>query len=155
LHQQFDLQVRLASLLTGSTQAVVEARSIRDQVKAILPQASGAIKDSIQTFADKLKVVLDGPEKPAPGSQGPSLSRVNGAADTLYAEVGSADAAPTTAQSAAAAAAEHDAPIVMKQWEEMKASDLAALNVQLRGAHLPELKLELHSDAGPGEGDEE
>ncbi|MFZ0803572.1 MAG: glycoside hydrolase [Terriglobales bacterium] len=155
LHQQFDLQVRLASLLTGSTKAVVEARSIRDQVKAILPQASGAIKDSIQTFADKLKVVLDGPEKPAPGSQGPSLSRVNGAADTLYAEVGSADAAPTTAQSAAAAAAEHDAPIVMKQWEEMKASDLAALNVQLRGAHLPELKLELHSDAGPGEGDEE
>jgi len=155
LHQQFDMQTRLASLLTGSTKAVVEARSIRDQIKAILPQASGTIRDSIQTFADKLKLVLDGPEKPAPGSQVPTLSRINGAANTLYTEVDSADAAPTTAQSAATAAAENDASVVMKEWEEMKASDLAALNAQLRDAHLPELKLEAHSDAGVGEGDEE
>ncbi len=155
LHQQFDMQTRLASLLTGSTKAVVEARSIRDQIKAILPQASGTIRDSIQTFADKLKLVLDGPEKPAAGSQVPTLSRINGAANTLYTEVDSADAAPTTAQSAATAAAENDASVVMKEWEEMKASDLAALNAQMRDAHLPELNLEAHSDAGVGEGDEE
>jgi hypothetical protein len=37
----------------------------------------------------------------------------------------------------------------------MKASELAALNAQLRDAHLPELKLEVHSGAGVGEGDEE
>ncbi len=154
LRQQFDLQVRLASLLTSSSRAVIEARSVREQVKGILPQASGAAKDSIQAFADKLKVVLDGPDRPAPGSQVPTLSRVNGTADTLYAEVDRADAAPTTAQAGAAATAEHDASIVMKQWEQTKA-ELTALNAQLRDAHLPELKLEVHSEMGMGGGDEE
>ena len=33
LQQQFDLQVRLASLLTNSTKAVLQARSIREQIK--------------------------------------------------------------------------------------------------------------------------
>jgi len=53
------------------------------------------------------------------------------------------------------AAAEHDASVVLKQWDEMKVSDLPAINAQLRSAHLPELKLEVHSDPGMGEGDEE
>jgi hypothetical protein len=47
-------------------------------------------------------------------------------------------------------------PIIpMKYREEMKASDVSALNAQLRDAHLPELKLEVHSDPGMGEGDED
>jgi photosystem II stability/assembly factor-like uncharacterized protein len=155
LQQQFDLEVRMASLLTSSTRVVLEARSLRDQIKAVLPQASGPTKDSIQSFADKLKALSDGPDKPVPGSQVPTLSRLNGAAGTLYAEVDSADAAPTSAQTTAAAAGENDAAIVMKQWEEMKTSDLTALNAQLRNAHLPELKPEVHTDMGAGEGDEE
>ena len=155
LHQQFDLQVRLATLLSESTKAVTQARSIREQIKTILPQASGAAKDSIQGFADKLKVVLDGPDKPAPGSQIPTLSRVNGTASALYAEVDSADATPTVAQSEATGAAEHDSSTVMPQWESLKGADLAALNAQLRDAHLPEIKLEVNSDMGAGEGDED
>jgi photosystem II stability/assembly factor-like uncharacterized protein len=155
LQQQFDLQVRLASLLTNSTKAVLEARSIREQIKTITPQASGSTKDSVQTLDAKLKALLDGPDKPALGSQIPTLSRANGAAQTLYAEVDRADAAPTTAQTAAAVAAENDASALMKQWEQVKTSDLAALNAQLRDAHLPELKLEVHSDLGMGDGDEE
>ena len=133
----------------------MEARSIRDQVKTILPQASGPLKDSTQAFADRLKLVLDGPDKPTPGSKEPTLSRVNGAADTLYGAVDSADAAPTAVQATAASAAEQDASVILKRWDEMKASELAALNAQLRDAHLPELKLEVHGDAGMGEGDEE
>jgi photosystem II stability/assembly factor-like uncharacterized protein len=155
LQQQFDLQVRLASLLTSSTKSVAEARSIREQVKAILPQASGSTKDSLQAFDVKLKTLQDGPDKPAPGSKELTLSRVNGATDTLYAEVDRADAAPTVAQAAATAGAEHDASIVMKQFEEMKASDLVALNAQLHSAHLAEVNLEAHGDPGAGEGDEE
>jgi len=155
LQRQFEMQVRLASLLSNSTKAVVEARSIRDQIKTILPQVNGTVKDSIQTFAEKLRVVLDGPEKPVPGAQAATLSRVNGAADTLYGQVDSADAAPTTAQATAAGSADHDASIVMKEWEKLKTSDLATLNAQLRDAHLPELKVEVHGDAGGGEGDEE
>ncbi|MGB7586000.1 MAG: glycoside hydrolase [Terriglobales bacterium] len=155
LRQQFDLQMRLASLLTDSTKAVEEARSIREQIKSIIPQASSPIRDSLQAFGAKLKTLLEGPEKPAPGSQAPTLSRVNGEADGLYTEVDRADAAPTAAQAAAATAAEQDASALMKEWEEMKTADLAALNTQLRIANLPELKVELHSDPEMGGEDEE
>jgi photosystem II stability/assembly factor-like uncharacterized protein len=155
LQQMFDMQTRLASLLTHSTQAVVEARSVRDQIKSVSAQASGSTKDSIQTFADKLDHILGGAAGAGTGAQTPTLTRVNGAANTLYADVGRADAAPTTAQAAAAATADHDASIVMKVWEEMKATDVPALNVQLREAHLLELKLEAPSEPGAGEGDEE
>lgn len=156
LKQQFDLQLRLASLLSSSTKAVAETRSIREQIKAIVPQASGSTKDLIQTFADKVKAVADGPDKPAAsGPKEPALGRVNGTANTLYTEVDRADAAPTTAQAAATAAAENDAAVVLKAWEELKTSGLATLNSQLRSAHLPELTLQVHSDPGPGEGDED
>jgi photosystem II stability/assembly factor-like uncharacterized protein len=155
LHQQFDLQVRLASLLSSSTKSASEARSIREQLKTILSQADGPAKDSIQTFADKVKMIVDGTDKAVPGSKEPTLSRVNGAADTLYGQVDSADAAPTTAQTLAATTAEQDGAVVTKEWDEMKASELPVLNALLRDAHLPELKLESHSDSGMGDGDKE
>jgi hypothetical protein len=155
LQQQFDLQARLASLLTNSTRALMEARSVREQIKTVDSQASGSVKDSLHTFAAKLDVILGAPGRPGASSPTPTLTAINGTADTLYAAVDSADAAPTTAQATAAAAAEHDASVVLKQWDEMKVSDLPAINAQLRSAHLPELKLEVHSDPGMGEGDEE
>ncbi len=155
LQQQLALQMRLASLLTNSSKAVTEARSIREQIKTIAAHASGSTKDSLQTFAAKLNVVVGGPERPGSSSQVPTISRVDGAANTLYAEVERADAAPTAAQTAATADAEHDASIVITQWEEMKASGLPALNTQLRNANLPELKLETPIDTAAGQGDVE
>ena len=149
------MQHHLASLLSASTEAVGQVGSVREQIKTILTQASGSIKDSLQQFDNKLKLALDGPGKPASGKKEPTLSSVNGAASTLYAEVDRADAAPTTAQSAATTAAERDASIVMRQWVEMKASDLPALNTQLRGAQLPEINPEKHIDTGVGQGDED
>ncbi|MGH9500726.1 MAG: WD40/YVTN/BNR-like repeat-containing protein [Terriglobales bacterium] len=155
LEEMFDLQTRLASLLTQSTHAVVQTRSIREQIKALLPQASGTVKESLQALDDKIKVVMEGAAKPVPGAKEPTLSRVNGAADTLYTEVDRADAAPTAAQATAAQATERDVAIVLKRWEEMKASDLDQLNAQLRGAGLRELTLKIQYDVEIGEGDEE
>jgi photosystem II stability/assembly factor-like uncharacterized protein len=155
LQRMFDLQVRLASLLSRSSAAAIEARSLREQIRAVAPQASGPAKESLQAFAAKLEAMLGGPERPGMAPQAPTLSRINGAAQTLYTDVDRADAAPTTTQAAAADATEHDASVVIKGWEAMKTSDLAALNAQLRGAHLPELRLEVHSATGDGEGDED
>ena len=53
-----------------------------------------------------------------------------------------ADAEPTAAQSEAIAATEHDALDVMKRWDVLKASDLPALNGELRAANLPEVHIE-------------
>jgi hypothetical protein len=61
--------------------------------------------------------------------------------------VGQSDAAPTAAQINAAADAEHNFSAVMKRWEEIKKTDLAALNRQLRGANLPEINLESNGQA--------
>jgi photosystem II stability/assembly factor-like uncharacterized protein len=155
LKQQSGLQARLGTLLSDSSRAVIEVRTIREQLKGIAAQASGSVKESLQTFNAKLEGVLGGPERPGATTQPPTLGRVNGAAQALYAEVDRADAAPTTAQAAATDATEHDASVVLKQWEAMKASDLPALNAELRRAHLPELTLKMHGDAGMGEGDED
>jgi hypothetical protein len=77
----------------------------------------------------------------------PSLSGVNGQASALYGEIDRADAAPTAAQDSSNAAIEKDFVPVMKQWDDLKANDLPALNQKLRGAKLPEIRLEASSPA--------
>jgi hypothetical protein len=61
---------------------------------------------------------------------------------TLYGSLGQADAAPTTSQISAVTDTERDISILMKRWEEIKSSDLPALNQQLKSANLPEIRLE-------------
>ena len=70
------------------------------------------------------------------------LSRESGAVGTLYGAIGQADAAPTAAQINAVAESERGLSAVMKRWEEIKNSDLPALNGRLKKAKLPEIKVE-------------
>ncbi|MGB2605360.1 MAG: hypothetical protein WBC78_17310, partial [Candidatus Sulfotelmatobacter sp.] len=60
----------------------------------------------------------------------------------LYGQVWQADAEPTTSQSDAVAAIDRDVSYAMNRWNELKTSDLAALNRTLREANLPEVKIE-------------
>jgi hypothetical protein len=55
----------------------------------------------------------------------------------------------------AAKKVEQDTSAVLKQWEELKTNALPGLNLTLRGAGLPELRLEANSSAELEEGDEE
>ncbi len=142
IEQQFNLEMRLASELTTSTEAVTQARSVLDQLRKIGTHPSGAIAESIKALDRKAGTILRGPTPAVPGSSEPTLTRTSAALETLYESVGQADAAPTTAQINAAADAGHDLSAVMKQWEEIKKSDLPALNRQLKSANLPEIHLE-------------
>jgi hypothetical protein len=90
----------------------------------------------------------------APASPKPTLSRANGEAATLYAEVGRADATPTAAQMSAAAETEKSFAEVSKQWKQLMSSDLPALNKQLRGGNLPEIKLESKSTGQDDDSDD-
>jgi hypothetical protein len=81
----------------------------------------------------------------APPTDTITLSRVNDQVAGLYGPVRQADAEPTTAQSEAAKAIEHDASDVMKRWDAVKTADLPALNRALRDANLPEIKIESDS----------
>src|SRR5579862_4125101 len=150
--QMFDLQTRLASLLTNTSKAVLEARSIKQQAGKLSGKGGGAA-DALDAFNKKLKQLSEGSGQP--GSEEVTLSRVNGAANTLYAEVDRADAAPTMAQTQATDSAERDATTILKQWSDFKNNDLPALNNALRSAGVPEIHLDVTPQSGHDQGDEE
>jgi photosystem II stability/assembly factor-like uncharacterized protein len=141
LEKQFDLEVRLASELTVSTEAVTQARSVVDQLHK-LGNRSGALSESIKALDQKVGAILRGPTPAVSGASEPTLTRASAAVDALYTSVGQADAAPTTAQINAAADTERDLSALMKRWGEITNSDLPALNRQLKSANLPEIHLE-------------
>jgi photosystem II stability/assembly factor-like uncharacterized protein len=143
LDQKFHLETRLASLLSQTSKAVMQAGSIREPLQKLTERATGPAKDSVQAFQDKLTAVLGAPAGFfAPPSAEATLARANGQVTVLYGQVWQADAEPTAAQSEAVTAAEHDAVDVMKRWDTLKTADLSALNKTLRDAKLPEVQIE-------------
>jgi photosystem II stability/assembly factor-like uncharacterized protein len=156
LEKKFQVETRLASLLNETSQAALQAGSIRDSLQKLSEKASGPAHDSVQAFQKRLAAVLGAaPGFLAPVSDESTLMRVNGQLYTLYGQVWQADAEPTTSQSAAVAAAERDAVNVMDRWKAIKTTDLPALNHSLRNAKLPEVQLEVNPHADEGNMDEE
>ncbi|HSY64436.1 MAG TPA: hypothetical protein VK829_07550, partial [Terriglobales bacterium] len=143
IEQQFTLEMRLASELTSTTEAVTEARSILDQLHKIEGQAKGALADSIKALDQRVGMILRGPTPPVAGAPPePNLTRESAAVGMLYGAIGQADAAPTTAQLNAVAETERELSTVMKRWNEIKTTDLPALNRGLKKANLPEIHIE-------------
>ncbi len=112
LAQMFDLQMRLADMLTRSSEAVTKAKAM------IADKATRA------ALKEQLTLVLSGGQKepdvksaPAPPPKPPTLTDVQGEIATLYGIVDRADATPTAAivDAVNATAAKLDA--VMKRWE--------------------------------------
>jgi photosystem II stability/assembly factor-like uncharacterized protein len=146
LEKKFQLEMRMASILSESSRAVVQAGSMREPLQELIEKASGPTLDSVKSFQTKLTAVLGAASGFfAPPSAEASLTRVNGQAAGLYGQVWQADAEPTAAQSEAATATEHDASDVMKRWEALKTADLSALNRALHDASLPEIKIKSDS----------
>ncbi len=143
LEKKFQLEVRLAALLSQSSRAVLQSGSIREPLQKLTQQATGAILDSIKNFEKQLAEVAGaqtGFAAPAPDAV--TLARMNGQIAVLYGQVWQADAPPTASQSEAIAAIERDSSDVMKRWNALQTSDLPALNRELRQANLPEVQIE-------------
>jgi photosystem II stability/assembly factor-like uncharacterized protein len=155
LEKKFQSEVRLASLLSQTSRAVLQAGSIREPLQKLSQQATGTARDSVQAFQTKLTAVLGASGGvPAPPADEANLTRVNGQIAILYGQVWQADAEPTSTQSEAVAATEHNALDLMKRWTALKTSDLPALNRELREANLPEVQVESdphQDDAGMDE----
>ncbi len=140
--QMFQLEVRLASMMTQSTEAVAQARSAHEQFQKLAGQASGPVADAIAALDKKVSALMGGGGGFfAPPAPKPTLSRANGEATTLYGELGRADATPTVAQVSAVAETEKTFAGVAAQWKLLKTADLPALNKQLHDAGLPEIQL--------------
>jgi photosystem II stability/assembly factor-like uncharacterized protein len=155
LEKKFQLETRLASLLSQTSQAVLQGGSIRDPLQKLSQQATSSVHDSVQAFQTKLAGILGASPSPAAPATEITLTRVNGQVSILYGQIWQVDAEPTTSQSEAAAATEHDAADIMKRWEALRDSDLPALNKTLNGASLPELKIDADPHKEDGGMDQE
>jgi len=156
LEKKFAAETRLASLLSGSSQDLLQGNSIRDQLQKLSAQANAPAKDAIEAFQKKLSALVGTPGGFfAPPSEETTLARLSGQAGVLYQQVWQVDAEPTSSQMDALAAVEHDSTDLLKRWNEFRNSDLSALNRLLRESKAPEVHLE--SDLHPEEpqGDEE
>jgi photosystem II stability/assembly factor-like uncharacterized protein len=155
LEKKFQMEKSLATLLSQTSRAVMQAGSMNQSLQKLNQQATGATLDAVQAFEKKLAAVAGGPASFfAPPSAEVTLARVNGQITVLYGQVWQADAEPTTAQAGAVAIAEHDTTDAMKRWDELKTSDLPALNRTLHAAGLPEIQIESdphQEDAGMDE----
>jgi photosystem II stability/assembly factor-like uncharacterized protein len=143
LEKKFQLESRLASLLSETSIGSQQAESLTSSVQKLMQQAGGNTLDALKNFQAKLSELL-GTQAGflSPPSQAATLNRVNGQVAVLYGEVWQADATPTTSQMEASASCERGAKEIMPRWEAFRNSDLPALNRLLHDANLPELKIE-------------
>jgi len=154
LQKKFEAETRLAALITDSSRAVLEGNSIRKQLEKVHSQASS--KEAIEAFQKKLAALLGAPGGFfAPPSPEVTVSRVNGDASTLYLAIWNVDAQPTVPQTEALAKVEAEAADALKRWKEFKATDLAALNRQLRESNSPEIQPKVESTQEDSDVDEE
>jgi len=165
---EFQKQELLAIMMTQNTEALMQARSLREQLQKVAGKASdastatgassfaekisGPLADAVSAFEKKLGAILGGGGGGAPASGSPTLGRSAGAIAALYGEIDRADAAPTAAQLAAIDATEKDFSAVLKLWQQFLATDVPALNRQLKSAGLTELRLEAALPASSEDG---
>jgi hypothetical protein len=139
-------QVKLAAALDALASADLEAHSVEEQAAAS-PSAS-----RFAAARAALQVLLDGSKKE---KEAPGLDDVAEEAAGLYAQMDSADAAPTAAQRAAAAEVEAEAAEVLPGWEQFKQKELPAMNLQLRQSHQAEIDPGQKPSNMPEAGDED
>ncbi len=172
LSLEFQKQQILAHMMTQNTEALTQARALREQLQKLTSNAPatstanganssseilpGPLAEAVSAFDKKLSAIL-GAAGPggfgAAAATSPTLGRTGGTIAALYGELDRADAAPTAAQLAAIDAAEKDFSAVLKLWQEFQSADLPALNRQLKSAGVSELQLVSGAHVSADDGD--
>jgi photosystem II stability/assembly factor-like uncharacterized protein len=139
LKEKFDLEMRIASAVSRSSEAVAQARSVQEQLADLENKQGSSFVDLAKKLATRLTALLDGDGDTAQ----PTLKAVNNDAIDLYKEVEKADAEPTSAQVNADKHIDRELTTVLKEWNNLKTNALPALNLQLPSAGMPEIRLDL------------
>ncbi len=150
---QFELAQRLAGALDGSTGALLEARSLRAQLKELTGRNAGMPADRIQALDHEIGELLEPAEGSGPPARG--LERLNGDFAALYAQVTGADAAPTAVQAAETERCLNDWQGLQGGWRHLRDEEVASLNKDLAKASLPRLNPELAPPQDLDSADEE
>jgi photosystem II stability/assembly factor-like uncharacterized protein len=155
LQKQFELQMELAAAVTDGSQAVLQARSLREQISKLMNTANGELKSSLSILDKEISALMEGGNATAAAEKAPGLANTNSDLITLYKSLENADAAPTTAQIGAANRAESALPGLLSRWKQLRTTEIPALNRRLTQAGMPELELNLPAQEQGGGEDEE
>jgi photosystem II stability/assembly factor-like uncharacterized protein len=144
LEQQFNLSHTMYDEMLQATRALHEITVLRDQLDSPNSKVSHAAAQDLEA---KLRKIAGGDEGEGGGRRGgPSgpatLDSVRTQLARLEHSIGNADAAPTTSQTAGAAEIAKPLPGLLQQWNQLKATDLKAINEQLRKQNLPLLSID-------------
>ncbi len=141
LQLMFHMELKLASLMTRSEDALTQARSVRQRLQRLSGQSSDAVKASVAALEKKVATLIAAPSSATAAAPAITLRHVNDDASNLYANVDAADAAPTAAEVQAMSSVEKEFDQAMERWGEITRADLPALNRQLRAAGLAQIVL--------------
>jgi hypothetical protein len=142
LQQQYKLSSDLYAALLTLSPAVEQAGDLRKQLKELQSKANGDALTAVKALDQKLQTLAGGvARRPGAGTEPPTLGGLRTRYLALFGVLQEADVMPSTQASEAVAELEKQLPPVMVRWKELQSQDLPALNKQLKGANLPELKL--------------
>jgi photosystem II stability/assembly factor-like uncharacterized protein len=151
----FEAETKLASALTNSSQASLEAHSLREQLQKVNVESQPELKGTVESLQKELAKLLSGTRSPAGVETEPGLDDLAGEAGGLYAEIGGADAAPTIAQEKAIHHTSEEAEDALRRWDRFKEKTMPVLNGKLRAAGLPVIDLREKPLDMPDSGDED
>ena len=145
LQVQFDAAKSAYDDMLKATAVLHEGTVLRGQLKARSGQQP--VQNADAGLQSKLDRVL-GAETPGRGGGGrggpggpPTLASLRLTLSRLEHQVENADAAPTAAQLEAIKTTAAAMPMLMQQWEDLKRTDLKALNQALEREHMAVLSL--------------
>jgi hypothetical protein len=144
LEQQFNLSHTLYDQMLQATKALHEITVLRDQLDSPNARVSHETAEALEARLKKIAGAEDGEGGGRRGGPaGPAtLDSVRSQLARLEHSIQSADAAPTTSQTAAAGEIAKSLPDLLNQWNQLKATDLKAINEQLRKQNLPLLSID-------------
>lgn len=158
LEKLFELESKLATLVTRSSQASLEAHSIHEQIeklsKGARPALAKPLAETLEKLDHDLQALLKGSKQDS-GENKAGLDDIAEEVGTLYSQVGQADALPTEVQQKLFAQSTEEFERAQQHWEDLKRTSVAAANEKLRAAHHTELDRQLKPQTMPEGGDED
>jgi photosystem II stability/assembly factor-like uncharacterized protein len=151
LRRQFDLDQKIADALHKDYEALQQVRSLRAQLKSLLVARQADVKSANLVSVTKAAADLEAKAAAIEGEEGArylstpegrTLVRLNGGLNTLVSGLDTADAAPTTQQSAMFVELDKALEEQLSKWTELKSKDVPEINQQLKKAGLPPIDLQ-------------
>jgi len=144
LQQQFNLSMQCYEDRKKTMETIFAIRGIRQQVKELIPKASGELATQLQQLDKQLgqweNGRAGGPGGAAGGDQEPGFGRLGGTFGVVLNILQESDMPPTFQAVSAAQLAHTDLGKLMAQWTAVQNRDIPAINQQLSKSGLPELK---------------